>query len=150
MRACCHFSSVQSLSRVRLCDPMNRSTPGLPVHHTLVLSNSVTLWTVAHQGPLSMGFSRPEYWSGLLSSRGSSWVRDRIWVFYISCIGSLVLYHWSHMLWSEFSAMLLALLGVFSFYRSLISHLSLISSVSHLSCTTKSPSKFWQLLRAKH
>ena len=27
------FSSVQSLSRVRLCDPMNHSTPGLPVHH---------------------------------------------------------------------------------------------------------------------
>ena len=25
----------------------------------------VTLWTVAHQGPLSMGFSRQEYWSGL-------------------------------------------------------------------------------------
>ena len=24
-----------------------------------------TLWTVAHQGPLSMGFSRKEYWSGL-------------------------------------------------------------------------------------
>ena len=30
------FSSVQSLSRVRLCDPMNRSTPGLPVHHQLL------------------------------------------------------------------------------------------------------------------
>ena len=29
------FSSVQSLSRVRLCNPMNRSTPGLPVHHQL-------------------------------------------------------------------------------------------------------------------
>ena len=27
------FSSVQSLSRVWLCDPMNCSTPGLPVHH---------------------------------------------------------------------------------------------------------------------
>ena len=27
--------SVQSLSCVRLCDPMNRSTPGLPVHHQL-------------------------------------------------------------------------------------------------------------------
>ena len=27
--------SVQSLSRVRLCDPMNGSTPGLPVHHQL-------------------------------------------------------------------------------------------------------------------
>ena len=29
------FSSVQSLSRVRLCDPMNCSTPGLPIHHHL-------------------------------------------------------------------------------------------------------------------
>ena len=29
------FSSVQSLSRVRLCNPMNHSTPGLPVHHQL-------------------------------------------------------------------------------------------------------------------
>ena len=27
------FSSVQSLSRVWLCDPMNHSIPGLPVHH---------------------------------------------------------------------------------------------------------------------
>ena len=27
--------SVQSLSRIWLCDPMNRSTPGLPVHHEL-------------------------------------------------------------------------------------------------------------------
>ena len=25
----------------------------------------VTLWTVAHQAPLTMGFSRQEYWSGL-------------------------------------------------------------------------------------
>ena len=25
----------------------------------------VTLWTLAHQVPLSMGFSRQEYWSGL-------------------------------------------------------------------------------------
>ena len=30
-----HFGSVQSLSPVRLCDPMKRSTPGLPVHHQL-------------------------------------------------------------------------------------------------------------------
>ena len=28
--------SVQSLSCVRLCDPLNRSTPGLPVHHHLL------------------------------------------------------------------------------------------------------------------
>ena len=31
----------------------------------LVVSNSVTPWTVAPQAPLSMGFSRQEYWSGL-------------------------------------------------------------------------------------
>ena len=29
------FNSVQLLSRVRLCNPMNCSTPGLPVHHQL-------------------------------------------------------------------------------------------------------------------
>ena len=29
------FSSVQSLSHVRLCDPMNRSTPGFAVHQEL-------------------------------------------------------------------------------------------------------------------
>ena len=35
---------VKSLSRVRLFE---------------------TLWTVSYQAPLSMGFSRQEYWSGL-------------------------------------------------------------------------------------
>ena len=30
------FSSVQSLSRVLLCNPMNFSMPGLPVHHQLL------------------------------------------------------------------------------------------------------------------
>ena len=33
----------------------------------LVLANSATLWTVAHLAPLSIGFSRQEYWSGLPS-----------------------------------------------------------------------------------
>ena len=32
------FSSVQSLGRVWLFDPMNRNTPGLPVHHQLLES----------------------------------------------------------------------------------------------------------------
>ena len=41
------------------------------VANTLVLSRFsyvqlfVTAWTGAHQAPLSMGFSREEYWSGL-------------------------------------------------------------------------------------
>ena len=37
-------------------------------HHVLsgsVMSDSETPWTIAHQAPLSMGFSRQEYWSGL-------------------------------------------------------------------------------------
>ena len=29
------------------------------------MSDSATLWTIAHKLPLSMGFSRQEYWSGL-------------------------------------------------------------------------------------
>ena len=40
----CNACGLSSFSRVQLC---------------------VTLWTVAHQAPLSMGFSRKEYWSGL-------------------------------------------------------------------------------------
>ena len=40
-----------------------------PVHACLVASVHVrlfvTLWTLTHQVPLSMGFSRQEYWSGL-------------------------------------------------------------------------------------
>ena len=35
------------------------------VSHSVV-SDSVNSWTVAHKAPLSMGFSRQEYWSGLL------------------------------------------------------------------------------------
>ena len=30
------------------------------------MSNSETLWSVAHQAPQSMGFSRQKHWSGLL------------------------------------------------------------------------------------
>ena len=32
------------------------------------MSNSVTLWTIALQSPLSIGLSRQEYWSGLQCS----------------------------------------------------------------------------------
>ena len=48
----------------------------------------VTLWTATHQAPLSMGFSRQEYWSGgaISFSSSSSWPRDWTCVSYISCI----------------------------------------------------------------
>ena len=36
------------------------------VSHWVMADSFVTPWTVAHQTPLSMGFSRQEYWSGVL------------------------------------------------------------------------------------
>ena len=50
-------------------------SPSVNIHHYLlcmcvcsvasIVSDSESLWTVARQAPLSMGFSRQEYWSGL-------------------------------------------------------------------------------------
>ena len=81
--------SLQSC--LTLCDPIDSSPPGSPVPGILQartlewvsisFSNAwkwkvkvkslshvrllATPWTAAHQAPLSMGFSRQEYWSGL-------------------------------------------------------------------------------------
>ena len=55
-----------------------------------------TLWTVAHQAPLSMGFCRQEKpleWVAMLSSRGSSQPRDWTHISYVSCTDRQVLYH---------------------------------------------------------
>ena len=52
-----------------------------------------TLWAVAVQAPLSMGFSRQEYWIAMPSSRASSASRDWTHVSYVSWIGRWVLYH---------------------------------------------------------
>ena len=52
----------------------------------------VTPQTVACQAPLSMGFPRQEYGSGL-PSRGSSQPRDCTYVSCVSCIGRWILYH---------------------------------------------------------
>ena len=52
-----------------------------------VVSDSATPWTVAHQAPLSTGFSRQEYWSGLLfPSPGDLPDPGTEPVSYISCI----------------------------------------------------------------
>ena len=66
----------------------------LSVLSCAVVSDSVIPWTVAHQAPLSMVFSRQEYWSGLpfFSSRGSSQLRDQTLVSYIV---NQILYHWA-------------------------------------------------------
>ena len=52
-----------------------------------------TPWTVAHQAPLSMGFLRQEYWSGLpFPSPGDP--PNPGMSSCISCIGRWILYHW--------------------------------------------------------
>ena len=82
---------LSRFSRVQLCNPTDGSLPGSSVPGILQarilewvaisFSNAwkwkvkvklrswvrlfVTPWTVAHQAPLSMGFSRQEYWSGV-------------------------------------------------------------------------------------
>jgi len=33
--------------------------------HSVMSDSCVTAWAIARQAPLSMGFSRQEYWSGL-------------------------------------------------------------------------------------
>ena len=55
----------------------------------------VTPWTTAHQVPLSMGFSRQEYWSGLPFPSPGDLPDPGIkpMVSYVSCIGRRVLYH---------------------------------------------------------
>ena len=55
-----------------------------------VMSDSVILWTVARQAPLSTGFSRQEYWSGLPFPPLEGLPNP---VSYDSCIGRWVLYH---------------------------------------------------------
>ena len=64
-------------------------------------------WTIAHQAPLCMEFSRQEYWSGLpcpppgdLPDPGTE---PESHVSYVSFIGWRVLYHWAT--WAALSAL---------------------------------------------
>ena len=81
----CFLHAAKSLQACpTLCDPIDGSPPGSPVPGILQartlewvamsFSNEwkwscvwllATPWIAAHQGPLSMGFSRQEYWSGV-------------------------------------------------------------------------------------
>jgi len=63
---------------------------------TCVLSHVrlfATPWTIAYQAPLSLGFSRQEYWSGLSFPSPGDVPDPGIELSGISCIGRWVLYH---------------------------------------------------------
>ena len=53
------FSSIQSFIRVRLCDPMNCSTPGLPAHHQLPESTQTHVHRVSDAIQSSHPLSSP-------------------------------------------------------------------------------------------
>ena len=53
------LSSVQSISRVRLRDSMNRITPGLPVYHQLLETTQTYVHQVGDATQLSHPLSSP-------------------------------------------------------------------------------------------
>ena len=69
------------------------------VHVCSVMSDSATPWAAAFQAPLSVEFSKQEYWSGVpFPPPGDiSQPRDQTHFSCVSCIGRQILYHWSHL-----------------------------------------------------
>ena len=72
---CSHDISCYILSNTKSMASTSKNGINVSTHNNLYLGgglvpkscpNLVTLWTVARQAPLSMGFSRQEYWNGLL------------------------------------------------------------------------------------
>ena len=66
---CClgHFSECEN-GRLLFSSPLNSWLSLVGLSGALVTKSCLILatpWTVAQQAPLSMGFSRQEYWSGL-------------------------------------------------------------------------------------
>ena len=66
----CAWTYRGARSLVLLCWPNGIQAVGLPFNPQRSVSRSVKSdsaipWTAAHQGPLSMGFPRQEYWSRL-------------------------------------------------------------------------------------
>ena len=62
------------------------------VSHSVVSDSFLSPWAVARQAPLSVGFSRLEYWNGLpfSLSKGSSQLRNRTQVSLIAVRESLL------------------------------------------------------------
>ena len=73
-----------------------------------VLPDSETPWTVALQAPLSMGFSRQEYWSGLLlpppGDLPHPGIKPNLLHLLHGQVGPLPLHHLGSLLWSALNA----------------------------------------------
>ena len=79
-----------------------------------------TLWTVAGQSPLSMGFSKQEYWVGCMpSSRGSSWQRDPTCRFFTTSTTTTDYQLSPKSFWSSHSVAILVLLSLIKIMSTL-------------------------------
>ena len=56
---------VRTQTRAHTCTHTSFTDKDVSVSCLVVSQLFATPWTVAHQAPLSVGFSRQEYWSGL-------------------------------------------------------------------------------------
>ena len=59
----------------------------LIIHACFCVWLFTTLWTVAHQAPLSKGFSRPEYWTGLPGKPSWYWQQSITGSFLMNVLG---------------------------------------------------------------
>ena len=113
-------------SRPTLCDPIDGSLPGSPIPGILQartlewvaisfsnawkgkvkvkslsrIQHFATPWTAAHQAPLSMRFSRQEYWSGWPLSSPKRSVCIYVYI-YIYIHIYIYIYIWSEVKWSR-------------------------------------------------
>ena len=131
-----NMSSVQSLSYVRLCDPMNCSTPGLPVHHQLLeQSESLKIYCFTHWSNDISEFVESVLWPTVA---GTSWVayslylgRQSLLIMMRMCFKTIsvpetslsnnrVLWVQSHVLFLKFIPFFLSLLPHSRFQRLLL------------------------------
>ena len=80
------FSSVQSLSRVQLCDPMDCSMPGFPVHHQLPEPTQTYVhWVgdaIQSSHPLSYPLLPPSIFPSIFSNESALFIRwSKYWSF---------------------------------------------------------------------
>ena len=96
----CSFLAVSSLIRkgkTALCAFFSRACACV-LSHSNYIQLFVTLWTVACQVPLSMGFSRQKYWSVLQCPPPGDFPQgSNQHLLCISCICRRVFYDWCHM-----------------------------------------------------
>ena len=101
------ISSVQLLSPVRLCDPMNCSTPGLPVHHQLPESTQIRVhWVgdaIQPSHPLlspSPPAPNPSQHQGLFQWVNSAWGGQSIGVSASASVLPMNTQDWSPLEWT--------------------------------------------------